>query len=114
MIKTNLRLYSEAPARAARQFVDMIAKTGMPGSWRRGGEEGRGWLLFNPLNYPVRVGGKKWSLVLILALFILVPLTLQSSLMVQRKPERPFTSGHWGLEDGGFNFTALVPSSVCS
>lgn len=67
MIKTNLRLYSEAPARAASQFVDMTAKTGVPGPWQRGvwgvefegGEGRRWWLLFNPLNYPVRVGGRK-------------------------------------------------------
>lgn len=37
MIKTNLRLYSEAPARAASQFVDMTAKTGVPGPWGGGG-----------------------------------------------------------------------------
>lgn len=33
--------------------------------------------------------------------------------MVQRKAESPFTSGHRDLEDVGFNFTALVPSSDC-
>lgn len=37
VIKTNLRLYSEAPARAASQFVDMTAKTGMLGPSGVGG-----------------------------------------------------------------------------
>lgn len=45
MIKTNLRLYSEAPARAASQFVDMTAKTGMPGPSGVGGMGDGGFYL---------------------------------------------------------------------
>lgn len=58
MIKTNLRLYSQAPARAVSQFVDMTAKTGVPGPSARGGGGGGEIVAFiQPLSHPVRAGG---------------------------------------------------------
>lgn len=56
MIKTNLRLYSQAPARAVSQFVDMTAKTGVPGPSARGGR-GEIVAFIQPLSHPVRAGG---------------------------------------------------------